>query len=208
MESKFANDPNMKDAMQFAEALSKYPEEVTLGVGLVIVNFINGCSWAFVPDSNKEYPRYLESIQKNPQMSSTKIKNGYLYNINMDYLIQILRRTAGGYVTVRDLELATEHRNQALMSLEKFMKSGKSGMIGIYCLNDSTSITIDGIRYPAFSVTLNDLLAMCVRNGYSVKLGGKNRTPNEVSAHAREVLSRLMMSPSGNALMIGISKSR
>ena len=206
MKSEFTNDPNVKAAFQFAKALESYPEEVGMAVGTIIENFVNGCSWAFIPDSNREYLTYSEMVEKNPEMTSVKVRGGYLLTMNMDYLIQVLRRTAGNYVTPKDLELASAHRQEALVKLDKYMKNKNQGVIGIYCLNDSPSITIDGIRYPALCVTLNDLLALCVRNGYYLKLGGHRRTPKEVAAHSREVISRLSLPPSRNALMIELCK--
>lgn len=193
-------------AVKFAEELNKYPVEVAVGVGVVIPNLVNGCSWGFVTDTNSEYARILDNIRANPNMASFNIRGGYLYSINMDYLLSILSKVAGGFVTNKDLQIASEHRQKALEDLEKFMKKGGSGKIGIYNLNDSPRITVKGVSYPAFCVTLQDLLALCVRNGYGLKLGNQVRTPGSVSQHAVQVVEKLEIAPSGNALFIEIAK--
>ncbi|MGV3076351.1 hypothetical protein ACEE21_14805, partial [Clostridium baratii] len=63
-----------------------------------------------------------------------------------------------------------------------------------------------GISYPAFCVTMPDLLALCVRNGYGLRLGGNMRTPNQVANHIDQVIPRLEIAPSGNALFVEIAK--
>lgn len=206
MNEKVINQSAQAAAIRFATELQKYPPEVAVGVGIVIPNLVNGCSWGFVNDSNEEFKKCLSAIDSNPNMSSFKIKGGYLVNINMDYLLPLLSRITSGYVTQRDLQIAGEHRKKALVDLEKFMKKGGTGRIGIYNLNDSPRITVKGISYPAFCVTMPDLLTMCVRNGYGLKLGGVVRTPGQVANHINQVIPKLEIAPSGNALFIEIAK--
>ena len=193
-------------AARFADELQKYPLEIAVGVGVVIPNLVNGCSWGFVPDSNEEYKKCLDAIQSNQYMSSCKIKGGYLVNMNMDYLLQLLSKIASGCINQRDLQIASEHRRKALVDLEKFMKKGGSGNIGIYNLNDTPRITVQGVSFPSFCVTMPDLLTLCVRNGYGLKLGGVVRTPNQVASHIGQVISKLEIAPSGKALFVEISK--
>lgn len=193
-------------AERFAKELTKYPTEVSVGVGLVLRNLPNGCTWAFVKDGNTDYERLVDTINKNKYMDSIKIRGGYLYSINFEYLMSVLRKVAVGYVTDRELQIAAEHRQKALADLEKHMRKGKVGKIGIYNLNDSNNVAVDGINYPAFCVTMQDLLTICVRNGYYLKLGSHKRTPQQVYEHIGEVISRLEVTPSGNALFIEITK--
>lgn len=202
-------------AIKFGEALKEYPEEVALGVVLVLPNLANGCSWGFVNSNNEEFERVIPSIQANSYTSYYKISGGYLFSMNMDYLLSILKKTAGGFIKVEDLQIAAKHRQDALVNLEKFMKKGKSGKIGIFCLNDSPYITIDGVRHDAFCVTLVDLLTMCIRNGYKVlfdnpKLPDKVRNipiaPAVVHNNMDKFIQSLMLAPSGNALLINVVK--
>lgn len=205
--SNVMNDKYLEAAaVKFANELNKYPTEIAVGVGVILPNLINGCSWGFVNDSNVEFKKCLSAIQSNENISALKITGGYLVNINMDYLLQLLEKIAKGCVTTRDLQIASNHRRKALLDLEKFMKKGGSGKIGIYNLNDSPRITVNGISYPAFCVTMPDLLTMCVRNGYGLKLGGVVRTANQVASHIEKVVNRLEIAPSGNALFVEITK--
>ena len=195
-------------AARFSESLKQYPIEVSVGIGIVLPNLINGCSWGFVNDKNEEFIKLLDTIKANKNMSTFKVKNGYLYNMNMSYLLDILSKTAGGYVTSEDLEIASKHRQKALEDLNKFLAKGGSGQIGIYNLNDSPRITVRGTSFPAFCVTLNDLLAICERNGYGLLLGGQVRKPSDVARLAVQVIEKLEVAPSGNALFISVAKMR
>ena len=94
-------------AVRFANELQKYPVEVAVGVGIVIPNLVNGCSWGFVTDTNDEYKKIQANIANNPNMASLKIKNGYLFTINMDYLLSILSRITSGFVTNQDLQISS-----------------------------------------------------------------------------------------------------
>lgn len=193
-------------AQKFAESLQKYPTEVQVGVGIVLPELMNGCSWGFVPDTNDEYKRVLEDIGKNRNMSSIKVQGGFLYSIDMSYLLSVLGNVASGLYTKQDLEIASRHRMEALNALEKFLRKGETGKIGIYSLNDSPRITVKGVSYPAFCVTMQDLLSACVKNGYGLKLGNTVRTPGEVLSHAVQVVERLEIAPSKNALFIEVAK--
>lgn len=204
------NDRNVnQDAINFAKALSAFPPEVSLGVGIVIPNFVNGCSWGFVSDTNTVYKDYIERINKNPNMSSIKINGGYLLTMNMDYLLGVLSKTVkGSYITNRDLDIASKHRQKALEELDKFLRKGIKGKqrVGIYSLNDCARVTVKGVNFPAFCVTMPDLMALCLKYGYGFVLGGQIRSVNQVSSHIMKVVERLDIAPSRNALFVDIAK--
>lgn len=206
MGNTYISDRDRAAAIRFADELNKYPVEVAVGVGLIIQNIYKGCSWSFVTENNEEFKNTLEEIKRNKSMSVFKIRGGYLLNMSMDYLLDILSKVATGYINQRDLQNASVHRQKALADLEKFIRKGGTGKIGIYNLNDTNSITVKGIRYPAFCVTLNDLLAICVRTGCKIKLGSKARTPGQVANHMKGVIEGLELAPSANALFIEITR--
>lgn len=115
MNRKVTSQSAQTAAIKFATELQKYPIEVAVGVGIVIPNLVNGCSWGFVNESNEEFKKCLDAINSNPNMSSAKIKGGYLVNINMNYLLPLLSKITSGFVTDRDLQIASEHRRKALL---------------------------------------------------------------------------------------------
>ena len=220
MEGITMNQNNMNaEAVKFASRLQeKYPVEVAVGVGIILPNLVNGCSWGFVPETNTEYVKILDAINKNKKMSSFRIANGYLFTMQMDYLLQVLSSVAGGLVTVQDLNIASDHRQESLVKTERYLRKrslalakGEAEKIGIYNLNDSPRITVDGDTYAAFCITLVDLLAFCVRNGYNILVSNKGHkkilTPGQASNNIVKIIENCSMSPSGNALLINIVKA-
>lgn len=191
-------------AEAFANRMLTYPIEEQIGVGLIAKNVINGCSWEFTRN-NIDIKKHIADFDKSEVCSVFPVKNGHLVSMPLTYIVGVLNKEAKGLFDQRDLQMAQRHRQEALILLDKKMKEGYTGKIGIYCTNDSTSITIDGTRYPAYAVTLPELLTVCIRNNYGLMLGGY-RKPTEVSAKAAMVIKNLDIAPSGNALMIDIVK--
>lgn len=193
-----------KAAEMFTKRMEAYPLEEQIAIGLVMRNILNGCTWEFVrnnPDVRKNAALFAGS----KHCSLLPIKNGHIVTMTMQRVLEILNKEASGLLRPKDLELASRHRQEALVALDKKMKEGYEGKIGIFCTNDSTSITIKGKRYPAFAITLQELLSVCIRNRYGLMLG-KLRTPGEVAANAEAVVKLLDLAPSSNALMIQIAK--
>ena len=160
---------------KFAENLEKYPLEVRIVVNITMVNVLNGCSWGFVGKTNKTFNENIEKINAHEKMAAIPLKNGYLVQMDFDYLVSILDKTARGLISYADLMEASKKRNAAIHTLDKFMANGKGGKIGIYNLNDSNTITEKGVTYPAFAVTMSDLLSICSVHGYYLNFGGKRR---------------------------------
>lgn len=191
-------------AKRFEASMANYPYEEQIAVGLVAKNLHNGCSWEFVRN-NPEVARAAEDFKKSSTCNLVKIKNGYIVTITMNRILEILNKEAKGVFSQEELRSASDHRQQAFVALDSKMKKGYNGRIGIFCTNDSTAITIQGKTYPAFAVTFNELITLCIRNNYGLKLGSL-RTPTEASAVADKIIPLLDLAPSGNALLIDIMK--
>lgn len=191
-------------AQQFAENMAKYPIEEQIAIGLISKNILNGCSWEFVRD-NQDVRKNETALRQSKYCNLIKNKTGYIVTMTFQRILEILGKEAPGLFTKQDLEIASKHRQEALVALDQKMKKGYNGQIGIFCTNDSTSITINGVRFPAYTVTLQELLTVCARNKYGLMMGGL-RTPNQVAAKAEQVLQIMDMAPSGNALIVKICK--
>ena len=123
----------------------------------------------------------------------------------MQELCKILDERSGGLINHDDITLALQHRDLAKASLLNKLKKGYKGRIGIYCTNDSQTITIDGKSYPSYAVTLKELCAICINIGYGIVVGDKPRDPNEVVAKEDAVLESLTVAPSSNALLLEVA---
>lgn len=211
---------------KFKKEMSKFPEDIQLGVSLGIEHLAFGCSWNFFtslaqitqdengklihPSAKEEeelFQQYSEVINKNKNMRFIRVNGGYFFFMDLNYLLGILSKIdTSGFLNNDVLSLAAKHRQRSLKQLSDYMDKGKSGKIGIFNLNTQPSITVNGIRYDSFCVTLPDLLAMCVKKGYKIKLGNAYRTPGQVQEKISQVLPKLEIAPSGNAMFIEIGR--
>lgn len=205
-------DPRLESAaLKFAENLEKYPAEEQYAVGVISKNVLNGCSWEFVR-KNPGATRLIDAFNKNPNCSIQEVVynrkagvTGYLVYMNLSYLCSLLGKEAPGLLNQRDLMLASEHRKEAILSLAKRIQSGYKGLIGIFCTNDSQSITVDSHTYPAYTVSLREMLQVCQRYNYGIVIRGGVRTPSQVAQREDDALKELIVAPSSNALFVNIA---
>lgn len=196
----------------FAEALVSRPIEEQLAASVIAKNILNGCCWEFVR-SNPDIKKNLEAF-KNSQVCSVQKVNynrqqgiyGYLVYMQMQPLCNLFDEANKGPINAKDLKRACQHREEAKMGVIKKLQKGYQGKIGIFCTNDSQTITVDGKSYPAFAVTLKELCAICSKLGYGFNMGGTVRTPNDVLAREDKVIENLTVAPSSNALFISVAK--
>lgn len=208
------NDALRRAAEQFAINLEKYPIEEQLAITAISKNVLNGCSWEFVrntSDIRSELDSFKNSKScelKEVTYSHDKKISGYLILMNLKRLVDILSKEALGVFDQKALQDALTHRQDAVRSCAKLMQKGYRGRIGIFCTNDSSTITVDGTSYPAFAVTLNELCDICTRMNYGFLVGGAVRSPNEVKLRADAVIKACIVAPSSNALFIDIAPMR
>ena len=205
------NDVIRKAAERFAENLEKYPIEEQIAITSISKNVLNGCSWEFVR-SNPDLRKAVDLLKKNKYCdikevtySHDKHITGYLTLMNLNRLVEILKKEGMGVFNDKDLEKAVIHRRDAIQSCALLMKKNYTGKIGIFCTNDTKTITVDGISFPAFAITLNELCDVCNNMGYGFMLGSKTRTPIEVKSHSDDVIKACTIAPSSNALFINIA---
>lgn len=201
-------------AEQFATNMEKYPIDEQIAVSVIAANIINGCSWEFVrntSDIRKNMDAFKNSkscVLKEVTYSHTKKLTGYLLYMDINRLVGILGKEALGVFDQKTLSEAVNHRKDAVLSVAKLMKKGYKGRIGIFCTNDSKTITVDGKSYPAFAVTLDELCDICAKMNYGFIAGGAVRSPLEIKQKADGVFRACIVAPSSNALFIDIAPMR
>lgn len=199
-------------AEQFAANMTKYPVEEQFAVSAISKNVVNGCSWEFVRNS-PEIAKILDRFQSNPHVSAQEVTyahdkgiRGYLVSMDFQYMLQLLNKEAPGLFSANNLEYISKHRQEAVTGLAKLMAGKKfKGRIGVYCTNDSSTITKDGKSYPAFAVTFVELLQVCQKCGYGVVASGISRAPADVLQRATAMIKAATVAPSSNALFFDIA---
>ena len=201
-------------AARFAENIEKYPIEEQLAIISISKNIINGCSWEFVrnnPDLRKKADTFAKSKTcslKDVTYSHDKKISGYLVEMNFERLTEILSKEGMGVFDQPTIQKAIQHRQDAIVSCAKLMQKGYKGRIGIYCTNDSKTITVDGKSYPAFAITLKELCQICDQRNYGFPVRGVVRSPMEILQREDGVIKACIVAPSSNALFIDIAPAR
>ncbi len=198
-------------AKAFGAALSKRPIEEQIAVGLISKNVLNGCSWEFTRNK-PEIRRNMEAFKASKVVSAQEVtydpKNGvfgWLIYMQMGKLLEILGAKNGGPLVEQDVKLAEAHRKEAGEMFIKKLQNGYSGRIGIFCTNDSPTITVSGKAYPAYALTLKETCAICSKMNYGIVVSGQPRDPGEVLKREDAVVKSLVVAPSSNALFIEIA---
>ena len=101
-----------------------------------------------------------------------------------------------------------DYSAKVVVEFEKFLlnkgKKGFSGLVGIYCTNDTTSITYKAITYPAFRLPIAMVLQICNTFKYMVKVNGEWVTPQKAMSLGQALFDSLIVSPTKTGAFIGI----
>lgn len=199
-------------AEKFAQNMQKYPIEEQLAINAIAGNVMNGCSWQFVRNA-QEFSRHAAAFKNNPRVSLQEVTyahdrgvSGYLVTMDFQYMLGVLGKESAGLFTQQNLEYISKHRQEALVKLAKLMAGKKfRGRIGVYCTNDSSTITQDGKTYPAFAVTFVEFLQVCQKEGYGVVVDNIPRNPSDVFKRSAAMLKAATVAPSSNAIFFDIA---
>lgn len=200
----------------FAERMKKYPIDIQIAMGITMMNVMKGCPWGITTSRNREFMNALPEIQKSQNVNAFKISGAqkglhredkYLVLVSQQFIINILNKEAGGAIyNQEDYNHAIQKRNSAVEAFSEFLKKGNVGTIGIFNTNEGHSIIADGKNYPAFSVTLNDLLTYCAMYGYSLNVQGVKISMQTAQKNIIKLYESLQVAPNGHALFISITR--
>lgn len=212
-------------SLEFSRRLKKYPPEIGIAMGVVLLNLMKGNNWGIASDRNRSFMEAYNKgyfsrgsvraykIRRQPGLGS---EEKYLVVVDMMKFIDILNTESplGSMYTKEDLGNALKRRQMSLNQLATFLSKGAEGEIGIFNLNSASEIIINGKRYPSFAVTLTDLITYCVKFGYDFIFptkdgrGVERISPNVVMNNMKTSLSLMPVAPSCNALIVHIAKHR
>ena len=195
---------------RFLARMEREPEDIQHAVVRYAENILNGCNWAFISKKSPTYAQETKAFEHSSLVKVYNVKNGVLIVTPMETILSILTRVSPEIYTVKEKELALNFRQKSIENFVNFLRSGvKRAKIGIYNLNDSPNITINGKIYKAFNMDLASVCTYLRDAGYSLVIDGK-LLPAEyalISDRYPVVHQYLEMAPSGNGLMLDIVKT-
>lgn len=195
---------------RFLDRLDREPEDVQHSVVRYAENLMNGCNWAFISSKSPTFAKETEAFKQSKLVTVYKVKNGVLITTPLETILSILTRVSPELYDVKAKEEALKFRSESYNNFVNFLRSGvKQAKIGIFNLNDSPNITINGKVYKAFNIDLATACMYLRDAGYSLVIEGRPLQPAVALVADRYpmVLERLELAPSGNGLMLDIIKN-
>lgn len=191
---------NDKELQQRLDVLSSGEK---LAVVMCANSFRFGGNWAFVKKEHPGYKDILEAIKvEKPNVKLIQVSNGAIVLCAPDFLAFIVNKVIPGAIGGDFFAMAEERRHDERVKFGKFLSSvveGKSShivkkngfyevVIGIMSVNDTHAIRIRGHEYPAYKLSLLevlDFMKLLVSKNYDVYL--RAVTPEGVEVYDNAV---------------------
>ena len=191
----------------YAKRAEELPMSTQLAIITVLPNIVNGASWGF--STLDEMSNYADDLKKDSNICIRKLsKNDVVVEVDPKYLIYATSALSKDIIKKKDLDRMVEDSTKALVDFEKFLinkaKFNFAGLVGVYCTNDTTTITYKGTSYPAFRIKLIQALELCNKYRYLVKVNNKWITPSEAIKSGQTLFDSLVLSPTKTGVFMQI----
>lgn len=176
---------------------------------VVAKNLKTGVFWGFTDlNSIKEHVSEIKSDQ-NLKVRKVSEKD-CIVEVQPDYVLKNIVTVASDAFSQQDLAKMQKNMGEAVVAFEKFLynkgiaQEGFGSTIGIYCVNNVTSISYKGMAFPAFRLNMEMTLNLLAECGYLIKVGGQF-VPATQAMQAGEALWRsTKFSPTKTGIFINV----
>lgn len=198
---------------QYVEEFPKaYGVDYTDAVSLILPNLVNGCSWglrSFKAMSSGE-KKSIQAWANVPDIQVFQLKDGLLVNTDFMTLIQRIQQTVPIF-RQESLVAAEAQRQAAVKHLTNWMTKlaktpTKEALVGVFCTNDTSKVTINGTVYNAYNMDLVTFAQIVEQAGFSVIIEGRPVNSATIASNLPGVLQYLPLAPSLNAVMVQIAR--
>ena len=172
---------------------------------------MNGAFWGF--NSYKEAAKYAEALKGDKSITIRTLHGGehVVLEINPDYLLKAVSAAAPDLLTQQDVANMKKGVVEGQAQLEKFLirnaDKNFANMVGIYCVNDTTSITYKGTAYPSFRIPATTALNALANWGYQIRVGDRFMTPQQAAQAGSALFKSMVMSPTNTGVFIQIKST-
>lgn len=199
-----------------ASRAKQMSESVQYAIVTILPNIVNGAFWGFTDQAG--VAKHVDAIRNsNGNLAVYKLSNGAcLIEANPQYLVSAVAQIDPKAVTQADLENMKNKMAEAEIAFAKWLlykaktKQGEKpfgGAIGIYCINDVTSIMYKGVNYPAFRVSMQKALGYLGRYGYKIQVQGQFVDVNTAIQSGQALWSSVTLSPTKTGLFINVQST-
>lgn len=201
---------NVNDkARASAEKAKKLPSSVQYAIVQVLPNILNGAFWGFT--DVRDIQGHIEELKQDKNITARKLGNACLLEVQPSYLLKAVQLIDSSAINQKDMQVMNEAIVTATMEFERFLirqgKKGFAGTIGIYCVNDVTTISYRGTSYPAFRLSMDSVLKILANYGYQVQVQGNYITPQQASQSGQALWDSAQLSPTKTGVFINIKST-
>lgn len=182
-------------------------------------SFYSGANWGFLLEENPEFESIL-SILNNSNVKKIRVDNGYIVFCDYEYLKNVIAR-----VEPLTEEVLVKYRTRLQREVPELQKLLTSVLrknckylddcgsyyelnIGLYCTNNMNKMRINGIEYPAFTLSLSEALKEIVKLSSRLSIyiyvsNGFDKLNNVLASEALEsIYSGLEIASSGTGAFL------
>lgn len=185
------------------------PESTQFALVTALRNISNGAFWGFT--TVREVKKFAEELKKDSNIALRKLKgDDVILEVSPSYICSAMAYIDPSVVTQEDVAKMNEGIQKACAVFEKFLsrktKEGYKGYIGIYCVNDVSSINFKGTTFPAFRLPLNQIVAYLARYNWKINLAdGSSVFANSIGNRIGDVWQSIVMSPTYTGVFLNVS---
>jgi intein/homing endonuclease len=175
-------------------------------IARILPNVPNGAFWGYATMADCQI--YAENIKENKNIKVYKLaeaggKDAYMALVETTpaYMLNEVMAKDEDFkkLTEKDKKGYIEEAAAAQAIFEKWLIKNAAdyyGLVGIYCINDTPSITYEGHSYPAFKVGIQKALNLMKKYGYQVQTQeGLIPLTNVNGEIAQKVMKSMFISP-------------
>lgn len=192
-----------------AKRASQLPPSTQYAICQVVPNMLSGVFWAFTDMA--DIKEHFEALKSDQNITARKLQNACLIEVNPQYLMKAVMLVDPNLLVQQDLNNIQVSMASAKMDFEKFLIKGCkqaspfAGTVGIYCVNEVTTIVYKGVTYPAFRLSMGDALYLLDHYGYNVKVKGQLYPAMQAMKLGQNLWESTVLSPTKTGIFISIA---
>lgn len=196
------------ESMEYAKKAKSLPPSTQYAIVTVLPNIANGAFWGFT--NVTDIREHSEALKTDPNIQLRRVgTKDVIVEVAPNYLISATASVVGkDKFNQKDIDTMIEYSAKAVVEFEKFLlnkaKKGFAGLIGVYCTNDTTSISYKGVSYPAFRLPIIKALQICEKFKYKVKVKGQWMAPGQAMSAGQDLFDSLIVSPTKTGVFMEI----
>lgn len=195
-------------ANESAKKAKQLPVGVQYAICQALPNIRNGAFWGFT--DIRDIKEHIEVLREDKNITPRKLSSDKcLLEVNPAYLLKAVQLIDPNALTQQDMKVIQEAMASAKLDFEKFLikmgkKGGFGGTVGIYCVNDSTAINYKGVTYPAFRLSMGDVLNLISQYNYSIQVGSSFVSAAQAMNSGQALWDSVTLSPTKTGVFVNI----